>query len=140
MLDFLHAFIAWLDSQGIVPREVAETDIGTDREDKTYLMLFPDDASNVVCIRQYNQKLDTDICRDACVRYIQILVRNTSHAQAITKCESIFQFLKDRPEAIEDMDSTYWVLIHCNNGPLPLDKDSQGRYIYSLSLPITTKI
>ena len=140
MLKFLSAFIAWLYSQDIIPQEVTELDIGTDRENKTYLMNFPDDASNVVCVRQYNQRLNTDVCRDACIRYIQILVRNTSHVDAISLTEKVFQFMKERPEMIEDMDSDYWVLIQCTNGPSQIEQDQQGRYVYGISFPITTQI
>lgn len=139
MLEFLHAFVTWLHSQELLPREVLNTDIGTDRNDKTFLMNLPEDVPNVFCVRQYNMKLAPLVAKDACVRYIQIIVRNQKQQQAIESIEKIFQFLKVRPDFIEDMDENYWVIIDCSNGPAKLDEDSQGRYLYSLSLPITTK-
>lgn len=139
MLEFLHAFIKWLNSQGIIPREVTEEDIGEDREDKTYLMNLPEDAMNVICVRQYNERLTPLVAKDACVRYIQIIVRNNNHLQAIDTSEQIFQFLKVRPDFIEDMDENYWVIIDCKSGPIKMDEDKQGNYMYSISLPITTK-
>lgn len=139
MLEFLHVFVEWLNSQAIIPREVSEADIGEDREDKTYLMNLPEDVMNVICVRQYNERLAPLVAKDACVRYIQIIVRNSSHEQAITKSEQIFQFLKIRPDFIEDMDENYWIIIDCKNGPVKMDEDKQGNYMYSISLPITTK-
>ena len=139
MLEFLHVFVSWLADQGVIPREVDENDIGEEREDKTYLMNLPADASNVVCVRQYNMKLAPLVDKGACVRYIQIIVRNCVHSKAITLSDQIYQFLKIRPEFIEDISSDYWVIIDCTSGPIKLDEDKQGRYQYSISIPITTK-
>lgn len=139
MLEFLKAFTAWLHAQDVIPAEVKETDIGEDRNNKTYLMNLPEDVPNVFCVRQYNMRLSPLVAKDACVRYIQIIVRNENHAKAITDSEKVFQFLKVRPDFIEDMDDNYWVIIDCTNGPAKMDEDSQGRYLYSLSFPITTK-
>lgn len=139
MLEFLKAFVLWLNSQGIIPREVVDTDMGNDRNDKTYLMNLPEDVPNVFCVRQYNMRLAPLVAKDACVRYIQIIVRNENHQKASQDSEKIFQFLKIRPDFIEDMDDNYWVIIDCTNGPAKMDEDSQGRYLYSLSFPITTK-
>lgn len=139
MLEFLKAFVEWLHSYDLIPREVVDTDEGLDRNDKTYLMNLPEDVPNVVCVRQYNMRLAPLVAKDACVRYIQIIVRNENHSQAIQDSEKVFQFLKHRPDFIEDMTPDYWVIIDCNSGPIKLDEDSQGRYLYSLSFPITTK-
>lgn len=139
MLDFLRTFCMWLANQGIIPREVTENDIDEEREDKTYLMNLPDDASNVVCVRQYNMRLAPLVAKEACVRYIQIIVRNVNHNKAINLSEQIYQFLKIRPEFIEDISPDYWVIIDCTKGPIKLEEDKQGRYQYSISIPITTK-
>lgn len=139
MLEFLKVFALWLNSNGIIPREVIDTDLGDDRNNKTYLMNLPEDAPNVYCIRQYNMRLAPLVAKDACVRYIQIIVRNMRHDKAMQEIEKIFQFLKDRPDFIEDISPEYWVIIDCTNGPAKLSEDSQGRYLYSLSFPITTK-
>ena len=139
MLEFLKAFVVWLNGQEILPKEVEETDMGDDRNNKTYLMNLPEDVPNVFCVRQYNMRLAPLVAKDACVRYIQIIVRNERHERAILDSEKIFQFLKNRPDFIEDMDDNYWVIIDCNSGPVKMDEDSQGRYLYSLSFPITTK-
>lgn len=139
MLDFLKAFILWLNGENILPIEVLDTDQGEDRNNKTYLMNLPEDVPNVFCVRQYNMRLAPLVSKDACVRYIQIIVRNENHKKAIEDSEKIFQFLKDRPDFIEDIDDNYWVIIDCINGPVKMDEDSQGRYLYSLSFPITTK-
>lgn len=139
MLEFLTAFSKWLNLQGIIPEEVKETDIGEDRNNKTYLMNLPEDVANVFCVRQYNMRLASLIAKEACVRYIQIITRNENHAKAMEDSNTIFQFLKERPSFIEDMDDHYWVIIDCINGPVKLDEDSQGRYLYSISFPVTTR-
>jgi len=139
MLEFLKAFALWLHEHDILPREVEASDAEVDRNDKTYLMNLPEDAPNVFCIRQYNMRLAPLVAKEACVRYIQIIVRNENHERAIQDSEKIFQFLKIRPDFIEDISPEYWVIIDCNAGPVKLDEDSQGRYLYSLSFPITTK-
>ena len=139
MLEFLPAFVLWLSEQGIIPREVTDEDIGDERIDKTYLMNLPEDVDNVVCVRQYNMRLASLVAKDACVRYIQIIVRNKRHDDAISLSEKIFQFLKIRPNVIEDISEDHWVIIDCKRGPVKMDEDSQGRYQYSISLPITTK-
>lgn len=139
MLEFLRAFARWLHAENIIPAEVEVSATGEDRNNKTYLMNLPEDVPNVICVRQYNMRLAPLVAKDACVRYIQIIVRNENHEKAITDSEKIFQFLKVRPDFIEDMDENYWVIIDCTNGPAKMDEDSQGRYLYSLSFPITTK-
>lgn len=139
MLEFLKAFAAWLHTHDILPREVEASDVDADRNNKTYLMNLPEDAPDVFCLRQYNMRLAPLVDKGACVRYIQIIVRNAIHEKAIQDSEKIFQFLKMRPEFIEDISPEYWVIIDCTSGPVKLDEDSQGRYLYSLSLPITTK-
>lgn len=139
MLEFLKVFAAWLHDNDLIPVEVEDTDTGEDRNNKTYLMNLPEDVPNVVCVRQYNMRLAPLVAKDACVRYIQIIVRNTHHATAIQSIDKIFQFLKERPDFIEDISEDYWVIIDCTSGPAKLDEDSQGRYLYSLSIPITTK-
>lgn len=139
MLDFLKAFLRWLNEHNLVPSEVEVTDVGEDRNNKTFLMNLPEDVPNVVCIRQYNMRLAPLVAKDACVRYIQIIVRNEKHEKAIQDIENIFNFLKVRPDFIEDISEDYWVIIDCTTGPAKMDEDSQGRYLYSLSVPITTK-
>ena len=51
MEEFLHLFSSWLNSQGIIPREAEITDLGEDRNDKTYLMNLPEDVTNCYCVR-----------------------------------------------------------------------------------------
>lgn len=139
MEEFLHIFSNWLCEQGILPREAILTDRDSEREDKTYLMNLPEDVTNCYCVRQYNQRLHTLAGKEACVRYIQVVVRNQKHASALVNIEKVYKFLISRPEFIEDITSDWWVIIDCNKGPEKLNEDSQGNYLYSLSFPVTTK-
>lgn len=139
MEEFLHLFSSWLNSQEIIPREAEITDLGEDRNDKTYLMNLPEDVTNCYCVRQYNQRLHSLVAKDASVRYIQIIVRNQKHSLALTNIENVYKFLINRPELIEDITDNMWVIIDCQQGPVKMNEDSQGNYLYSLSFAITTK-
>ena len=133
MEEFLHTLVAWLCAQGILPREVLVTDKGMDRNDKTYLMNLPEDVADCYCVRQYNQRLHSLVAKDASVRYIQIIVRNQKHSLALANIENVYKFLINRPELIEDITDNMWVIIDCQQGPVKMNEDSQGNYLYSLS-------
>ena len=139
MEEFLHLLSSWLNSQGIIPREAEITDLGEDRNDKTYLMNLPEDVTNCYCVRQYNQRLHSLVAKDASVRYIQIIVRNQKHSLALANIENVYKFLINRPELIEDITDNMWAIIDCQQGPVKMNEDSQGNYLYSLSFAITTK-
>lgn len=139
MEEFLHTLVTWLCAQGILPREATVTDRADDRNDKTYLMNLPEDVTDCYCVRQYNQRLHSIVAKDASVRYIQIIARNQNHSKALENIEAVYKFLINRPEPIEDISEDTWVIIDCQKGPVKLNEDSQGNYLYSLSFPITTK-
>lgn len=139
MEEFLHIFSFWLYTQRIIPREAEVTDVGEDRNDKTYLMNLPSDVTNCYCVRQYNQRLHSLVAKEAGVRYVQILVRNQNHSLALHNIETVYKFLINRPEIIEDIAPDWWVIIDCQQGPEKMNEDSQGNYLYSLSFAITTK-
>ena len=138
MEEFLRFFAEWLTTNKLLPREVTVADKGSEREDKTYLMNLPEDVANCFCVRQYNQRVHTLVAKDACVRYIQIIARNTSHVTAMNSIEKIYNFLINRPELIEDVNGR-WMIIDCCQGPTKMKEDSQGNYLYSISFPVTTK-
>ena len=139
MEEFLHTLVTWLCAQGLLPREALVTDRGIDRNDKTYLMNLPEDVADCYCVRQYNQRLHSIVAKEASVRYIQIIARNQNHSKALKNIETVYKFLINRPELIEDISEDTWVIIDCQKGPVKLNEDSQGNYLYSLSFPITTK-
>ena len=58
---------------------------------------------------------------------------------ALTNIENVYKFLINRPELIEDITDNMWVIIDCQQGPIKMNEDSQGNYLYSLSFAITTK-
>lgn len=138
MLEFLKFFARWLFEQGVVPPEVTDEDAGEAREDKMWLQQWPEDVLNAYCIRQYRGKLPSLPTKDAGVRQIQIMVRNRNHMTCIEQIEKVFNFLKDRPEMIEDLDETHWAIISCTRPPVKLEDDKEGNYRYSLSFSVTT--
>jgi hypothetical protein len=135
MLEFLRILVTFLSAANIIPPEVQDADV--DRE-KTYLMHLPDDPDNIVMVREYESNLPTLVNKTAGVRRIQFIIRNANHEQCIIQAEKIFNFLKNRPELIEDLSSSCWVIFDIRKGPVKLDDDERGRVLYSLSLPITT--
>lgn len=135
MLEFLHAFVLWLSTLDIMPPEAD----ATTTEDRTYLMSLPDTPDNVYFIQQYNEALNSLIAPDTCVRYLQIIVRNKEHLKCIEQSTGVFDFLKKRPDFIEEMPNGQWILINCPHGIKKLEEDAQGRFSYSLSFNITTK-
>jgi hypothetical protein len=139
MEEFLHIFSSWLNNQDIIPPEVLITDKLTERQNKTYLMNMPIDITDCYCVRQYNQKVKSLVGKEACVRYIQILVRNKQHKIALAQIEKVYKFMINRPEFIEDINDDWWVIIDCKAGPNKLNEDAQGNYLYSLSFAVTTK-
>ena len=138
MLEFLKFFTSWLNAQGVMPPEVSEEDTGEARENKTWLQQWPEDIDNAYCIRQYRGRLPGLPTKDAGVRQLQIMVRNRSHLICLTQIETVFNFLKDRPEMIEDLDSEHWAIISCTKPPVKLEDDARGNTRYSLSFSVTT--
>ena len=138
MLEFLKFFTSWLNAQGVMPPEVSEEDTGEARENKTWLQQWPEDIDNAYCIRQYRGRLPGLPMKDAGVRQLQIMVRNRSHLICLTQIETVFNFLKDRPEMIEDLDSEHWAIISCTKPPVKLEDDARGNTRYSLSFSVTT--
>lgn len=138
MLEFLKFFTQWLNAQGVMPPEVSEEDTGEARENKTWLQQWPEDIDNAYCIRQYRGRLPELPKKDAGVRQLQIMVRNRSHLTCLTQIERVFNFLKDRPEMIEDLDSEHWAIIYCTKPPVKLEDDARGNSRYSLSFSVTT--
>lgn len=138
MLEFLKFFTQWLNAQGVMPPEVSEEDTGEARENKTWLQQWPEDIDNAYCIRQYRGRLPGLPKKDAGVRQLQIMVRNRSHLTCLTQIEMVFNFLKDRPEMIEDLDSEHWAIIYCTKPPVKLEDDARGNSRYSLSFSVTT--
>ena len=94
----------------------------------------------VMCSRNSaTRSIHSIVAKDASVRYIQIIARNQNHSKALENIEAVYKFLINRPEPIEDISEDTWVIIDCQKGPVKLNEDSQGNYLYSLSFPITTK-
>lgn len=120
------------------------------QEDKTFWQNFPDENSNVgncYLLKEYNCKGDSFKNKDALVRNIQIIVRNYSQSIAIERSTNIYKFLHNRPELIEDLvwddeqgQHIGYIIIKCDNGPIKLEEDKQGRYRYSVSCSVTTNI
>lgn len=137
MLDFLHALVAFLAANNVLPAEVTPDD--TNRE-KTYLQNLPDTPAKVCCVRLYDTSLPTLVGKQAGVHRVQVLMRNSNHAEVLNDIYKLWQFLINRPELIEDISPDFWVIFDVQSGPIPAGRDEKGNYLYSLNIPIKTKM
>lgn len=134
---FIKTLVKFLSDANVIPPEVR----GSDRDrQKTYLQFLPDDPPKVVCVRWYHTDLPSMVGKEAGVYRIQIIFRNPKHGELLKEITALWQFLVNRPEPIEDVGDGYFAIFDCQEGPIPLNKDQNGNYLYSLNFPVTSKI
>lgn len=142
-MDFLKDLIAFfnscVDDENVVicPPEVQADDI---EREKSYLFDLPKEPENVYVFKEYNTKVPTLVDKQAGVRYVQIIVRNRSNKMAYANINRIWKFLLKRPELIEDINDHRWCIFDVRNGPVKLENDTKGNYLWSLSFPVTTNL
>ena len=142
-MDFLKELISFLssalDEDGfpICPPEVLPSD--TDRE-KSYLYDLPKSPENVFVFRDYDTKVPTLSDKQAGVIHVQIIVRNKSAKIAYINIYRLWKFLLNRPEYVEDINDHRWCIFDVKSGPVKLENDEHGNYLWSLSFPVTTNL
>lgn len=142
-MDFLKTLVRFLstsvdaDGVAIMPPEVQATDV--DRE-KTFLMKLPEAPVNVYVLSQYDIDIASMTPKQVGVRYLQVIVRHQSQGEAIKRIERLWLFLLQRPEFVEDLSEDYWVMFDVKHGPVPLESDQKGNYLYSLSFVAKTNL
>lgn len=137
MVDFLKALVSFLAANGVLPPEV--TSIDTNRE-KTYLQTLPDEPPKAYCVRIYDGALPTLVDKQAGVYRVQVMVRNPKQSEALADVTKLWRFLINRPEPIEDINPTTWVIFDVQSVPIPLGRDEKGNYLYSLNFPVKTSM
>lgn len=137
MDEFLSSLVAWLADQNIVPPELKPSD--TNKE-KTYLVDMPANPVNVVVFNNYKTSIASLTPKQVGVKRIQVLVRNKSQKAAYLQIHKIYQFLLNRPEFIEYITPTQWVIFDVKEGPIKLLQDDKGSHIWSLSFPVKTNL
>ena len=125
------------DDIPICPPEIQVEDI--DRE-KSYLFDLPTEPENVYVFKEYNTKVPTLVDKQFGVRYVQIIVRNKSNKIAYANINRIWKFLLKRPDFIEDINEHRWCIFDIRSGPVKLENDTKGNYLWSLSFPVTTNL
>lgn len=137
MLSFLRAFVYFLYVNGVLPPEYTTVE---GSEENTYLMFLPDEPDTLCSVIPYDSAVPTIGGKGFGVIYLQIIFRSLNHEEVLNKINKLFEFLSSRTEFIEDIDENYWVIIDTVKLPTKLENDEKGRYRYSLSFPVTTKI
>ena len=136
-MEFLQALVAFFAANDVLPAEVTPSD--TNRE-KTYLQNLPEEPHKAYCVRIYDADLPTLVDKQAGVFRVQVLMRNKIHAAVMADAYKLWRFLINRPELIEDISEEYWAIFDVLQGPNPLGRDEKGNYLYSLNIPIKTKM
>lgn len=136
-MEFLQALVAFFAANGVLPAEVTPSD--TNRE-KTYLQNMPEEPHKAYCVRIYDADLPTLVDKQAGVFRVQVLMRNKKHAPVMADAYKLWRFLINRPELVEDISPEYWAIFDVRQGPNPLGQDEKGNYLYSLNIPIKTKM
>lgn len=145
MDDFLQLLIKYLAVHNVAPPEVQATDI--DRE-KSYLYDLPDrkdDPDNVFAFRNYHTKHAPSLAKNVGVMYVQVLVRNVSQKQAFSKIQTLYLFLLQKSDANQDnmfqaLSENVWAIFDCQQGPIKIQIDEQGRHIWGLSFSVKTNL
>lgn len=149
MYQFLQVLSDWLIAQNVIPPVATSDD--EDQENKTFWQNMPDDTGgvgNCYLLKQYDTSGDSYKNKEALMYAMQIVVRNISHTQAMVKSEVVYKCLHNRPDYIEDVTwvddeeitHTGYFIVKCDNAPVKLTEDSQGRFQYSISFYVTTNI
>lgn len=142
-MDFLRDLITFFNSYtddenvAICPPEVQVNDI---EREKSYLFDLPTEPENVYVFKEYNVKVPTLVDKQAGVRYVQVIVRNRSNKIAYANINRLWKFLLKRPEFIEDINDHRWCIFDVRSGPVKMENDTKGNYLWSLSFPVTTNL
>jgi len=136
-MEFIKALVAFFAANGVLPAEVTPSD--TNRE-KTYLQNLPDAPTKAYCVRIYDADVPSLVDKQAGVYRVQVLMRNKNHAAVMADMYKLWRFLLNRPELVEDISEEYWAIFDVRTGPNPLGQDEKGNYLYSLNIPIKTKM
>ena len=137
MDPFISLLITFLASNGLIPPEVLPEDV--DRQ-KTYLEDIPEDPDNVVVVKTYRTEHASMVGKEACIKRLQVIVRNVSNKEAFNIINNLYKFLLIRPEPIEYISATQWVIFDITAGPINLGRDDKGRAQWAFSFPAKTPI
>lgn len=135
-MAFLNDLVAFFYDNGVMPAEITAS--STDREG-TYLQYLPDSPNNAWCAKVYATDAPALAGKQSGVVHVQIIARNESHGTVFNSINTLWQFLLNRPEFIEDFED-YFVIFAAQSGPIPTGRDEQGNYLYTLNFPVTTKL
>ena len=91
-------------------------------------------------IVHYNTKVPTLVDKSAGVISVQVVCRNKSAKVAYMNIVRIWKFLLKRPDLIEDINDHRWCIFDVKSGPVKLENDEKGNFLWSLSFPVTTNL
>ena len=142
----------WLVTQKVIPEVASSED--ESQENKTFWQIFPEDdnhVDNCVLLRQYYSDGDSYAVPGALMYGLQLVFRNRNHAKAMEQADNASNILRiissDTPiidilydDNLLGLEHSGYFILRCDNGPIKLDEDAQGRFLYSVSFYVTTNI
>lgn len=149
---FYKVLSEWLISQKVMPELASVED--DSQEDKTFWQIFPEDdnkVNNCVLLTQYNNQGDSYRVPGALLYAMQLIFRNQNHQKALIEASWAARRLHLLSTGDPIIDVNYddnllglqhqgFMILRCDNDPVKLNEDAQGRFLYSVSFYITTNI
>ncbi|MDD2230532.1 MAG: minor capsid protein [Candidatus Cloacimonetes bacterium] len=146
MDNFLEKLISYLSVHNVAPALIQASDV--DRE-KSYLFDLPgdkDDPDDVFVFNNYHTSHASATAKNVGIKYVQVIVRASSQQNAHLRIFTLYKFLLEQSDVdqvdgnIRYLDSDTWVIFDCNQGPIKIKIDEQGRHIWGLSFPVKTNL
>lgn len=138
MEDFLENLVAYLNENGVITPLVKSEDTESAREG-TYLQLMPDYPKKATCVRCYGVSTVPLGDKQSGVYRIQVSMRNPLHHVVLDDITKLWQFLLRHSGYIIDREDGNYYIFDAMNGPIPLGKDADGNYQYSLNFPVRSR-
>lgn len=138
MEDFLTDLVAYFNENGVMDPLVKSSDKEGAREG-TYLQLLPDHPKRVTCVRCYDVTTVPLSDKQSGIFRIQVTMRNPVHYSVLASITALWRFLLCKSGEIIDVGDDNYYIFDAQNGPVPLGKDDDGNYRYTLNFPVRTR-
>jgi hypothetical protein len=100
----------------------------------------PDQPDNIVVLNEYDSSPSSLRGVAMAVRFVQVIVRNTSAATAKSKADALYHLFNDSEENIINIVSGRPSIISPKQLPFKISTDEKQRVLWGFNLAITTKI
>jgi len=100
----------------------------------------PDEPDNIIILNEYDSVPSFYRGVMMGIRYVQIVVRNTSATTAKTKADALYHLFNDSEENILNITASRPAVITPKQMPFKITVDERQRVLYGFNLAIMTKI